>query len=244
MRKAFTLVEILVVVSIIAVIASLLLPAMATVRSQALSTKCLSNQRQLGLGLFAFADDNKGGIPPVYGRPWSDGSRHWNFRLAPYVDEQSNQQTLSTKRSTSMTWGCPVFKDSAWFHQNGGAGDVWSQWDTGYGMLMAFQNPGGTELVNDWFYPAVATGDWSQANSAGNEPDCRVRLATIPYPANQPIISDFVMFRVHPWWDNLDINQRSHLARHRGKTNALFVDGHVAAIDTLGWLRKARYPNQ
>ncbi len=64
-HRGFALIELLVVIAIIAVLAAMLLPSIAQVRSMSLSTKCLSNQHQLGLGLFAFADDHQDGIPPV-----------------------------------------------------------------------------------------------------------------------------------------------------------------------------------
>ncbi|MEM9418996.1 MAG: prepilin-type N-terminal cleavage/methylation domain-containing protein [Planctomycetota bacterium] len=59
----FTLIELLVVISIIALLIGLLLPALASARTAALTTKCLSNQRQVGIGLFAYAADHDGAIP-------------------------------------------------------------------------------------------------------------------------------------------------------------------------------------
>lgn len=59
----FTLIELLVVISIIALLIGLLLPALAMARTSALLTKCLSNQRQVGIGLFAYAADHDGAIP-------------------------------------------------------------------------------------------------------------------------------------------------------------------------------------
>ena len=62
-RRAFTLVELLVVIAIIAVLAALLLPALASARDQGRKAACLSNLRQIGIGLINYATDNDGKIP-------------------------------------------------------------------------------------------------------------------------------------------------------------------------------------
>src|SRR4051812_41644478 len=62
-KYGFTLVELLVVIGIIALLISMLLPALNQARKQAESTQCLAQLRQCGQTLYIYANQNKGYFP-------------------------------------------------------------------------------------------------------------------------------------------------------------------------------------
>ncbi|AHF90124.1 hypothetical protein OPIT5_07700 [Opitutaceae bacterium TAV5] len=83
LRSAFTLVELLTVIAIIGILAALIIPVTGTIRQRARSAQCVSNLRQVGIGLTAYAGENKGRFPPRYSS--SPATPSWRFILGPYL---------------------------------------------------------------------------------------------------------------------------------------------------------------
>ncbi len=82
-RGAFTLIELLVVIAVIAILAALLLPALGAAKARARAAACLSNLRQIGIGMRMYADDNEGWLPTTTHGAGTNAS--WVYQLAPYV---------------------------------------------------------------------------------------------------------------------------------------------------------------
>jgi len=122
-RRAFTLVELLVVIAIIAILAALLLPALSRAKREAQRTQCSSNQHQIGLGWLMYVSDNNDSYPWIRG--WAAaGGQQGNLTsdagvaAAFGITNSSTNRVLNKYVPNVSTWQCPSDKGEGIYQVN------------------------------------------------------------------------------------------------------------------------------
>ena len=99
-RKRFTIVELLVVISVIAILAGMLLPALNSAREKARSIICLNNMKQWGLAIGMYCDSSNDYYPGAYCY-----SKSWNAHVVPYITSKDGTQEVLLSAMNKLA--CP-----------------------------------------------------------------------------------------------------------------------------------------
>lgn len=236
-RSAFTLIELLVVIAIIAILAAILFPVFAQAREQARKSSCLSNVKQIGLGMMMYSQDYDGWFPAWvrgYARsnPSTPGTGSvgldamWHVNVQPYI--KSGQPTA---RENTGVWQCPNLGAANDFNTfSDGKGPSYS-----YGMSQHFMynNPG--FLSPTYGYPA---GSAYYRFPKDFEMDKPASTIMIGEAAREGRLAPTYYFQ---YWANVERDKGKAgwetPLRHTGGANYVFGDGHAK------WLkRETVYP--
>ncbi len=231
-KSAFTLVELLVVIVIIAVLAALLLPVLSRAKARALSISCLNRERQMGLALRMYVDDNHAypylngvGTYPGTGTPPLDANTGtWQQALEPYYRIKWYQKQFQ----------CPAYQ---------GLFDVY--FNIGSYAYNAFGSDYGETAV------CLGLGLYTGATVHGRDvPAPPISDSQVVAPSEMVAITDSrkaqggLNVPIKPFWGcnwaqpglafGVPIAKTMQVPPQHGQSfNALFCDGHVVSMRVL-----------
>ena len=102
-RSAFTLVELLVVIAVIAVLVAILIPAVNAAREHARRTQCLANQRSLAMAMITYAKENNG-LPGALNQLGTTPIHSWAVAIFPMIGENKRYEAFMNGGSDAFVW--------------------------------------------------------------------------------------------------------------------------------------------
>jgi len=228
-KTAFTLIELLVVISIIALLVALLLPALSKAHQLMRTTKCVTNVRQLGMAMRAYAYDHDGHLMPID----HSGDEYWYHHMRPYLGRASYANSATDGDDGSVNI-CPETtipydpETSPGFGRFGTATEAW--------VLFSGSGSYGANL---WMQPKGAFAGQFPADQYFNTLDEVDRTAHVPAFADSnwvgswPEPSDAVPPNLQQGFSGHGSGLfmgRFCIDRHDLKTNVVYVDGHAGTI--------------
>lgn len=233
-RRSFTLIEVLVVITIISVLAALLVPSLQSSRENAKWITCINNLRQIGIAVALYGDE-RGHYPWAF-----EGGTDWSYTIQPYL-QKANGLTYGTTQHNmrSPVIQCPtraykptnIVSSYGMFERlAGNKADVAMRDPPTYPRLYPFpERPTEVFLVADAAQDEGILGGEARAGIHAYGMQIDYTPATAETLMGMSPNDDFIVRRLR--------------FRHKDDTlaNFLFVDGHVASIRVDNVRRKNIY---
>lgn len=222
---AFTLIELLVVIAIISLLVSILLPSLSKARSIARSAVCLSNLRGIGQTMYLYANDNQEFVPAGrYSAGLVDNS--WMSNMTPYLDTTKTLipdvhllSATDAEQYNHAWWGMRCLEETDWIQNK--TDSNYQGVPITYGIHIAVKY-----RVGIYYEDGYGLLDWStgQTRRLSEVTKCGIALAFMDTKSTD-YVSAYMWYALTGYQRDLYIP-----ARHDGKYNGCFVDGHSAPI--------------
>jgi prepilin-type N-terminal cleavage/methylation domain-containing protein/prepilin-type processing-associated H-X9-DG protein len=206
--SAFTLIELLVVIAIIAILAAILFPAFARARENARKISCVSNMKQLGLGIMQYSQDYDERLPYACR---DDGGYPWHYTVQPYLKSFQLFDCPSYSPTTRVN-NAPAA--SASYMCNGGG-----SYQTGMTDGSVSPSAGGIRPMNRGFIDRPVSGGAALAQFASSS-------QTILILEHSDKSGNPDLYQV----EDLAGGNNTNFQNHLGMTNFLFADGHAKSL--------------
>jgi prepilin-type N-terminal cleavage/methylation domain-containing protein/prepilin-type processing-associated H-X9-DG protein len=215
LRRGFSLIELLVVISIIAVLAAMLLPTIGLVRAAAHAARCSSNLRQLQFANLQYANDWPGMFAPKEHYDADGGwSESWIYNADLKLALDTGTKSNGSLANVPIPLVCPLAKQIE---------ALWSPIGYAYGYNYPQQSNGAKDR---YLTPLTAQGGISSKVAFADALNW-----TISYGYATPSTTSASSY----WFGGVPAPEgysRSCIAyRHQGKANVVFFDGHVERLD-------------
>jgi prepilin-type N-terminal cleavage/methylation domain-containing protein/prepilin-type processing-associated H-X9-DG protein len=217
--RAFTLVELLVVVAVISILAALLLPTLSRAKSSAHLVKCINNERQIGLALTLYVSDH--GVYPYQGlwRVNPPVRSFWAKLLQPYTNSEW----------TNGVFRCPSYRGLTMDPTSQGADQMWPDPVGSYGY-----NGFGSATVDS--ARLLGLGDFSLPDSP-SWVKREIREHQVLVPSDMIAVADSAnwLYYLPPPW-RIRAGQLDASIAHNPGVNVAFCDAHVARLKLSDYL--------
>jgi len=212
-QNGFTLIELLVVIAIIAILAAILFPVFAKVREKARQTQCVSNLKQIGLGLMQYSQDNDETLPYARNDGPPLGDIPWQAAIYSYVKSAGVYKCPDNPANVSI-YNTP------------------NPYTGGPAIPVSYVAVGGDTIggSQNFFGGPVPMAYFIANNSCCSAPPAAI--AQFVAPATTIVVgetrSTYAAPRRDPefWTNPTDMRMQGHT----GMSNFLFADGHVKSM--------------